>query len=429
MLYLQNSDIKKTVASHLSHTLAQYQQIPLNDTSSVTVELLNNINAANAAVPGFTETDTTKLHLYLNLFENNPADFFANLENRPEDTALLEKTKSIFSFEAWIFRADKKVYFHEILHVIIDASESPGMGIPYGSVFQYDDATQNNTLSLTAKGFTEMLKSAFNLLFNPRNELSIVQMKAAPVYFADNYFQQKTSNQSKIYVSTSNQFSSFLYREQNELLRLGESKYEEIKIKGKKAEKYQEDLTAAIKNTDNFSNSDYVFLHQEARDVVRDKNYLLQLTVQIDPLKLKSQYPKLIFTHFLPDNFHYLFFEKDTLAKFSISKNIVNSKIIINADRISNGYDSTSILSFNTGSKNVRISHAYVVNGKIGETTFQIKCSDFHNSIKEIYLDEKLVCIAQGKFAPEKFVIFDASVSSELLIQLFIIGFNPFFET
>ena len=429
MLYLQNSDIKKTVASYLNHTLVQYQQIPLNDTSSVTVELLNNINAANAAVPGFTEMDTTKLHLYLNFFENNPADFFANLENRPEDTTLLEKTKSIFSFEAWIFRADKKVYFHEILHVIIDASESPGMGIPYGSVFQYGDATQNNTLSLTAKGFTEMLKSAFNLLFNPRNELSTVQMKAAPVYFADNYFQQKTSNQSKIYVSTSKEFSSFLYREQNELLRLGESKYEEIKIKGKKAEKYREDLTAAIKNTDNFSNSDYVFLHQEARDVVRDKNYLLQLTVQIDPLKVKSQYPKLIFTHFLPDNFHYLFFEKDTLAKFSISKNIVNSKIIINADRISNGYDSTSIFSFNTGSKNVRISHAYVVNGKIGEITFQIKCSDFHNSVKEIYLDEKLVCIAQGKFAPEKFVIFDASVSSELLIQLFIIGFNPFFET
>ena len=142
MLYLQNPDIKKTVASYLNHTLVQYQQIPLNDTSSVTVELLNKINAANAAVPGFTEMDTTKLHLYLNFFENNPADFFANLENRPEDTTLLEKTKSIFSFEAWIFRADKKVYFHEILHVIIDASESPGMGIPYGSVFQYGDASQ-----------------------------------------------------------------------------------------------------------------------------------------------------------------------------------------------------------------------------------------------------------------------------------------------
>ena len=50
------------------------------------------------------------------------------------------------------------------------------------------------------------------------------------------------------------------------------------------------------------------------------------------------------------------------------------------------------------------------------------------NTIKEIFLDKKLVCIAQGKFSIEKFVVFDASLSTELLNQLFMIGFNRFFE-
>ena len=256
-----------------------------------------------------------------------------------------------------------------------------------------------------------------------------VEMKAAPVYFADNYFQPKTFSQPKIYVTTSKQVSSFSYLNQNELIRLDEVVYEEIKIKGKKAEKYPEELTAAIKNTNNYSYSDYVFLLQEARDVIRNKNYRLKLTTQLDPKMAEFQSSKLLFTHFLPGNFHYLFFEKDTLAIFSISRNIVSNRININYDRISNGYDSTGIFSFNSGSKNVQISHAYIVTGKIGQNKFQVRCSDFHNTIKEIYLNEKLICIAQGKFSPEKFVIFDASLSAELLIQLFIIGFNTFFET
>ena len=429
MLYLQNSEIKKTVASDLNHTLLQNQQLSLFDTSSLNVEMLNSAGEANKPLPGFTETDTTKLHLYINLFENNPLDFFTNLENSPPDATLFHRAKSIFTLEVWLFKSDKQNYFHEILNIIINASENPGMGIPYGSIFQYGDATQNYQLSLTPKGFTEMLKLATNLLFNPRNELAMVEMKAAPVYFADNYFQPKTFSQPKIYVTTSKQVSSFSYLNQNELIRLDEVVYEEIKIKGKKAEKYPEELTAAIKNTNNYSYSDYVFLLQEARDVIRNKNYRLKLTTQLDPKMAEFQSSKLLFTHFLPGNFHYLFFEKDTLAIFSISRNIVSNRININYDRISNGYDSTGIFSFNSGSKNVQISHAYIVTGKIGQNKFQVRCSDFHNTIKEIYLNEKLICIAQGKFSPEKFVIFDASLSAELLIQLFIIGFNTFFET
>ena len=70
----------------------------------------------------------------------------------------------------------------------------------------------------------------------------------------------------------------------------------------------------------------------------------------------------------------------------------------------------------------------YIASGKMGDLDFEIKCSGFRNTIKEIYLDKKLICIAQGKYSPEKFVIFDASLSPEMLNRLFMIGFNRFFE-
>jgi hypothetical protein len=72
--------------------------------------------------------------------------------------------------------------------------------------------------------------------------------------------------------------------------------------------------------------------------------------------------------------------------------------------------------------------YAYLVKGQIGKHRFSIKCSGFGNTVKEIYLDDTLICIAQGKFSPEKFVFFDASLSPELFNQLLMIGFNPFFE-
>ncbi|MEN9686596.1 MAG: hypothetical protein RLZZ28_2382, partial [Bacteroidota bacterium] len=70
----------------------------------------------------------------------------------------------------------------------------------------------------------------------------------------------------------------------------------------------------------------------------------------------------------------------------------------------------------------------YILSGKIGQHSFVIKCSGFKNNLKEIYLDEKIACIAQGKFSPEKFVLFNASLSPEILNQLFMIGFNRFLE-
>lgn len=426
MSYWKSPEIRKSFASQLNRTLLQKQQLPLTDTSEFTIEWLPAGLEVPTLKPDFTDTDSSHLHLYMDLFEISPASFFSYAENYPTDSAMQKRAKSVFLAEAWVVAKDKSFFFHERLNAVISSSESPGMGILFGKLLRFQD------MALTPKGFTEMLKAAANLLFDPGNELVTVEMKVSPAYVADNYILPKTINQPRTYVSTNKNISTFNYRGKGEMIRMGDAVYEEIKIKGKKAEKYPDELTKAIKNTVNYSGSDYVFLRQECRDVMRNKNYLLTLSTQVNPDDAVDAYGKNLFLNFLSGDFHYLFLEKDTLAKFVVEKHIRDGNNKIYEGIVSNGYDSTSF--FNIRYNNVKspvawdVVYDYIVTGKINQRDFQVKCSGLGNTIKEIFLGGKLVCMADGKFNPEKFVVFDASLSPELLNQLFIIGFNRFFE-
>lgn len=421
MNYLKNDEVRKTVAFQLNETLLRLRNIPLADTSKLTIEIFPNRESIHAVNPDFIDADTSHLHLYIDLFEVDPATFFSKPENDPNDSMLVKRAASLFLLQTSLFTADKKITLNESLDVVISPYETPGMGILYTTSFPA------RNLLLTPKGFTEMLKAATNLLFDPKNELLQVEMKAAPAYFADDYILTKTTDQPRTYVTMNKNIYTYHYKGENEMIRLGDAIYEEIKIKGKKAEKYPGDLTNAIQETKNFAGSDFVFLRQDCRDVLRDKNYLVKMTVQVDPDNPSPLGERFAFTNFLAGSFHYLLSEKDTLARFFIQKNVPDKEKKIYAGRISNGYDSSSVYTFNT-SPGWAIIYDYVVTGTIGKQSFQVKCSGFRNTVKEIYVDKKLACIAQGKFNPEKFVVFDASLSPGLLNQLFMIGFNRFFE-
>ena len=255
----------------------------------------------------------------------------------------------------------------------------------------------------------------------------MIEIKATPAFIGDNYILPKTMGYPRTYVLTTKNIAQYRYQNKQEMIRLGETMYEEIRIKGKKAEKYPDSLTAAIKKTEHFSTSDFVFLRQDCRDVVRDRNYLLKMVVQLDPDNPPAL-PLLAFTNFLSGNFHYLLNEKDTLAAFTIQKSVSDPVKKLYANKVSNGFDSASFYSIQAKNTYLPVVYDYVVKGKLSQQDFSIQCSGFPNTMKEIYLNEKLVCIAQGKFSPEKFVVFDASLSPELLNQLFMIGFNRFFE-
>ena len=421
--YWQKVETRKTIALQLSRTLVEHQLLPLADTTNVKIEFLPFEYIVPAIKPAFSDTDTSNLHLYIDFLETDPTYFFLRPAYLPLDSTLLQRTKTIFQLSALLLKQDRSIVFNETLNIAISSATTAGMGNLYG------DGIRFTNLTVTPKVFTELLKAATNLLFNPKNNLDMVEIKLQPAFLADNYILPKTVNRPRNHVISNKGISAFYIGNEKEIIRLGEPVYEEIRIKGKKAEKYPDDLTKAIKGSENFSKSDFVFLHQDCRDVVRDRNYQLQLTTQIDPTNLPET-ESLLFTNFLNGNFHYLFQGKDTLAKFSILKNVTDKVNRVYTNILYNGYDSVSFYPVKPNGvlQGLPVIYDYQVEGVISNKPFSIKCSGSGEMVKEIFLDNTLVCIAQGKYSPEKFVLFDASLSPELLNRLFMIGFNRFFE-
>jgi hypothetical protein len=423
MSYFKDEALRKSLAAQLSKILFQFHQLPLTDTSNIAnIEYLNSVGDLAPVSVSYNDKENAHLHLYIDLFEMAPDDFFGFPDNAPTDTTIRQRARSVFMIKGSLLRADRTIAFSEQLNVVVSPAETTGMGMVYK---YYSVGGRQRQVVATPKGFVELLKATCNILFNPKNQLEMVEMKVVPAFFADNYIVGNTMNQPRIYVATTKNISTYNHNGAGEMIRMGEPVYEEILLKGKKAQKYPDDITAAIKQTPNYTASDFVFLREECRDVIRDKNYLLKLTTEINPDRMLM--PPFVFTNFLPGNFHYLMLEKDTIARFAIQKKVTDWNKKISLNKVSNGND-TSFFVVNTSNIDLNVVYDYIAAGTLDNQDFMIKCSGFTNTIKEIYVDKKLVCIAQGRFSPEKFVVFDASLSSELLNRLFMIGFNRFFE-
>lgn len=420
--YLQNAAVKKAIEEDLNTTLLKTQLIPLLTTKPAQVSFIPYGAQVQEVKPDFTDADTSHLHLYLDIFETSPGSFFTLPDNYPPDSALVKRAATILLFRATVFNANRSVFLKEVLNIVVSEAETPGIGNRFGGI-RYAD------LSIVPNAFIKLIKAGTNMLFDPKNDLATVEIKVQPAYMTDNYLLPKTLDQPRIYVQNKKSISSFSRNGKPELIRMSEPVYEEIVLKGRNAQKYPELITNAIKQTMHASASDYVFLRQDCRDVVRDKNYLLKLIVQVDHSNLPED-QSLLLTNFLTGNIHYLFSENDTIAKFSIEQRIPSDSNKVFVNIMSNGYDTSSFYQTNPGVQTAPwdVVYDYVVKGSIGKQSFRIKCSGTRNTIKEIFVDDKLVCIAQGKFSPEKFVLFDASLSPELLNPLFMIGFNRFFE-
>jgi hypothetical protein len=420
--YLRNDNIAQTIVAQLNHTLLQRLNFSLTDTVTCKVQFLDFNHVVPPIQTDYIESDTARLHLYLDMIEMNPFNFFRIAENYAADSAIAQRARTVFLFKASFYNADKSLYKVEKLSVSVSPAPTQGMGILYGNGIRFND------FAVLPKVFTEFFKIATGILLDPKSDVGLIELQLQPAFFTDNYILPKIVDQPRTFVTINKNISSYHYENNTGMIRMEDPVYEQIMIKGKKAQKYPIDITNAILKTEHFEKSDFVFLRQECRDVMIDKNYLLKYTVQVDPENPPEE-ESLLLTNFLPGNFHYLLSEKDTIAKFSIRKNVPGTnELYLNS--MGNGFDTISAyrIKNNFTKPLLRLGYSYIEDGVIGNRPFSIKCSGLPNSIKEIYLENKLVCIAQGKFTIEKFVLFDASLSLELLNQLFMIGFNHFFE-
>jgi hypothetical protein len=303
MSYWKTEEVKRIFASQLNKLLLKHRRLPLADTGSLNLVNLNEDLKTLQKDPAAHYTDTANIHMFIDILENTPGIFFFKSFSTQEDSTLVLRAKSVFQVRVILQKGANNVLLNAPLDMVITGGNTAGIGIESGLI------------TMTPKGFTDMLKAGLDIILNPENEITQVELKVAPAFLADNYILSKTQNQPRTYVTTTKSISRYTYHDTQEMIRFDDGVYEEINSKGKKSEKYPEALTNEIRKSTNYSGSTFLFLRQEARDVLGDKNYQVQLLTQVNPEKPD---PELPFTNFLSGNFHYLFQEKDTIAVFNV---------------------------------------------------------------------------------------------------------------
>lgn len=414
MTYFSLPDTRSVFIKQLNDQLLSKKNARISDTS-LRIIALDNINHNNTSNFYFTLADTNTLHLYIDIYEYEPNTFFFSQPHYLQDSLLFKRAKSVFTLAAMLVNHQKKIITNDVLTICVSQGNSNGFGL------------MPRNISLTPKGFTDMLNLGIGYLLDSTNNTEIMEVKAPPAFYADDFILPKINQYPVLQTKAQKNIFSYPLNAGLEMIRLGDTFYEELIVKGKKRNVTEHSsLAKSINETGNQNRSDFVQLRQECRDVLRDKNYTLKLVTEINP-DFNFVSTADVFTQFLPGDIHVLLKDSDTIARFSIHKNIgiAEKKIFLN--KISNGYDSSSVVTIGTPSVSKNVFYEYQIKGVLENVPFIIRCAD-RNNLKEIIYNEKEVALAKGLYLPERISIFDASLTPEKLNQLLMIAFSKFYQ-
>ncbi len=283
---------------------------------------------------------------------------------------------------------------------------------------------------ITPKSFGKLLEAALSVLLDNNNETEILQMTSVPAIVNDNFIQPYLKNQPKLNFSAKKGIIQYLWKNEIQYLRYQDPLYENIVLRGKKLTPIPNSLLAQI-NADNIWEP--LFLMEESRDILADKNYLLQCVVNVErdpygkgiPFNKKTGLP----FNFLSGISHVLLLEKDTIAQFRIKSNLLDGKKKKFLHQLYNATDSSLATIEKVPRESIQ-HYDFEIEGSIKGIMFKISYTGLRGSpesIREIYLKEKLVAVVAGKDTPELLVVIDKDLDAITLNQLLLLSFSNLF--
>ncbi len=409
MNYWTDSTTRKEFTNSLDSILIVKRNWMLNKSNDFQFAAFKNNSSAKSI--------TRYPHLNIDFIEYATPAYIKQFNLDIVDSSFIKEVLSVLRLEVRLEDKNQLIIFEKELDVYVKKGPSNGIGIPI------------NSLHFTKKGMLETLKKSFNILLDSTTTNEAIDLRVGGAFVGDNFILTKTNGLTRTQVSTTKSISKFKYKGQEQLIRWGDQLYKDVVLYGKNKTLLPATLVKAFENTNGGDNSNPVFLVQEGRDILSNKNYTIQLAAHLGV----DAYQYLNFNTVRPvvklisGYNHFLLNEKDTAAIFEIQMNNVDSTKKIFLNQISNGFDLSSVTRFESLESEMPLTYDYSIKGKLKELPFEIKIAG-DRYLREFYLNNELICIANGNIAPERFVILDNSISPEILNSLFIIGFNSFFQ-
>ncbi len=412
MHYLEDPLVRAGITAKLKSLLRNYYNLSLVE-EALPIQIYTSPDALKDNNASFKTIDTSTWHLFIELYEYDPSTFMAGSMNQLEDTAIIQKSKSVFQISVLLANGQKQIIHDQNIFAAITTIQSSGGGVSPKNIF------------LTKKSFGSLVQVGLQMALDSSNLTEVVEIKAPPVYYADNFILKQLNNATKLEVNNTKNIWRFTMEGNPEVLRMGEELYDEIWVKRKLIDSIASPLLLSkMKETGNTASSDFIYLRQECRDVYQDKNYTIKLATEIDPFSQATS-KKEVFTNFLPGLVNLMLHGKDTVAIFGILKNIGDPNKQIYLDKTTNGIDSSSTASISKEAFTFQIIYDYQMTGKIKGDYFTIY-SFWNNEMKELYLNNQLICIVKGKTDPENIILINGYNNAQMIKELLLIAYNKF---
>lgn len=406
MNYWNSEIVQKEFTKDIDSLLLKKLGLKLEKNTLIAFKKKSNNNQSE----NVTNIIINEPQLNIDLIEYTTAEYIRQFDLDILDTLFVKEVKSVLRLLVNIKRAKEAPIFNSAIDIFIKVGITNGMGI----------VAQN--LPISSKGFNEVLKQSMAILLDSSKLDTQIEVKVARVFIRDNFILDKIIDKPRIQVNSKNNISKFNYKKQQQIIRWGEQLYQNIILTGKNKTTLPDSVLMVLKKSVAAINENKFILLQDARDVVLDKNYLLSIIAYLDDDFMGINQLKI-----LKGNFHTLTLNNDTIARFNIENDVIDKNKKIFTQQITNGFDNNSIYTIDSSGTTESLLQDYVINGKIFDQSFKI-CISGKKYLKEFYLNDQIVCIANGDKALERFVILDESISNSLLNALLMIGFNSYLQ-
>lgn len=408
MYYWNNPTIVEQFRQDLNQQLLAKKGYSLG-TNQIQFSLLKNIKEFNSSNKNTTSFPV--IHLKL-------AEYPASLYLKQFYPDLLKDSsqqsiQSVLIVELSIQTNSSSELLNRSLEVFIKKSNAIGFGIPF------------NNLHLSAKGFSELMKKSVEIILDSTNESEQIELKASPPFMGDNFIIGTITNLPRIAIESKGLFSKYVFNGKTELIRWDEQRYQEITLRGKNKTILSPLLYSSfIAMEKENPQAVFVFLMQEARNIVLNRNYQLVIPARISA-NTNSTIKNMPIVEPLKGNHNFMIHDKDTIAQFNIETDQLDSTKKIYPFLSSNGIDSNSLTRINDLNNVVNFSSLYSLKGKIRNQPFKIVVNEF---FREIYLNNERIGLIGGMQQPERMVIFDSTLSNDLINELILLSYNRFLQ-
>jgi hypothetical protein len=325
-----------------------------------------------------------------------------------------DSISSVWYISCNIFNQRRESVFKKTILLSMMPTKSIGMGY----AIDLPASTPNFIFKAIQKGISFVSPNM--------DDMEYIEAKVPAAYATDNFWMPFLHNQNRIQFDTSKPFISYNNDNGLQLLRTPPAQMNKINQKDKSINNPYFDMLPLIKKRLGSTTNEYYHVLQPLRDVNRDLDYSIvaYLELNLNPNDSEASKSPILF---LPGNMHTLFLDQDSIGSFSVEEAVVEKDKFFNLNEIFNGFDSTKKYNIGTFYEKKKIISAKSIEGKFKTHSFKILIN-YANNLKTIFIDDKMVMVAEGQNKPFQMFTADAAADAEIKNFLLQMSFSEIFQ-